>query len=211
VNNGSEPQTLAYLEQIQKRPTNSEYRGVSVIQNSENRGFIKATNQALAQVERKEHALLLNDDTQITDPFWLQRMVHILETERLDDKSIGAVGPTTNYVLGEQMVTFNHERPLLQSAKFLIGFCMLVRNDVLKRTGLLDERFGVGMNEDLDYSMRIRNNGYALAIARDVFVLHYGSQSMNRLEIDAATQEAVTRQMLVNKWGYEEVNELFQP
>jgi GT2 family glycosyltransferase len=53
-----------------------------------------------------------------------------------------------------------------------VGFCLLMRREVLDNVGLFDGRFGPGCFEDDDYSRRTRQAGYRLVIARDAFVHH---------------------------------------
>jgi O-antigen biosynthesis protein len=58
----------------------------------------------------------------------------------------------------------------------LLGFCMLVRRDVVKRIGAFDERFGLGNYEDDDYCLRARLAGFECRLAEDVFIHHTGGQ-----------------------------------
>jgi GT2 family glycosyltransferase len=48
----------------------------------------------------------------------------------------------------------------------------------------LDEAFSIGMFEDDDYALRIRQAGYRVVCAEDVFVHHYGSSSFKKLPKD---------------------------
>jgi hypothetical protein len=41
---------------------------------------------------------------------------------------------------------------------------MLVKKEVIDKIGGLDERFGMGGNDDLDYSIRIKEAGYRLKV-----------------------------------------------
>jgi GT2 family glycosyltransferase len=47
--------------------------------------------------------------------------------------------------------------------------------------GGLDERYGRGLFEDDDLAMAVRRHGWRVALARDVFVHHYGGASFSRL------------------------------
>lgn len=169
-------------------------------------GFVKATNAGLALVEPDEHVLLLNDDTKITDPYWLKRMV-----DHFDDPGVGAVGPTSNFILGTQDFRYNN-LPMAHEAPFLIGLCMLIRSSVYEKLGKLDESYGIGTNEDLDYSLAIRELGYKLIVDRTVFVWHFGSRSLMRVaeggNIDLI--QFPTRETLKKKWGEERVSSMFR-
>lgn len=169
-------------------------------------GFVKATNAGLEQVDPGEHVLFLNDDTKITDPYWLARML-----SQFDDGEVGAVGPTSNFILGTQDFRYNN-LPMAHEAPFLIGLCMLIRSEVFAKLGKLDESFGIGTNEDLDYSLAIREAGYKLIVDRTVFVWHFGSRSLVRVAPDGNLDgiQAATRETLVAKWGQPKVSAMFQ-
>jgi len=65
--------------------------------------------------------------------------------------------------------------------KLLIGFCLMLRRDILDRVGLLDEKLFLG-NDDLELSWRLRTHGLKLVVARDVFVHHKHHVSFHSLE-----------------------------
>ncbi len=199
VDNGSTDETKDYLADAQKRHSSQ----LIVHRNETNLGFVKATNQGLGYAEPGENILFLNDDTQIVDPLWLARLESNLNNE------IGAVGPVSNFVMGFQQVGLSPNIPhRTHVANFLIGFCLLVRADAFAKVGKLDERFGYGGNDDLDYSIRLREAGYKLLTDRRVFVLHYGAKSVSRIGgYDKVEKD--TRPLLVEKWGKAKVDALF--
>lgn len=203
IDNGSTDDTPEYLES--KRAwveSNRVPHSLHIISNTENLGFIRATNQGLLQLEEKEHALLLNDDTQIVDPSWLTRLAANLQN------NVGAVGPVSNFVMGLQSMSYSDRLPLGHFTNLLIGFCLLLHADAVARVGLLDERFGLGGNDDLDYSIRLQEAGFALRIERAAFVFHYGAKSISRIG-GYQIVEPATRQILVDKWGQERIDKLF--
>mgnify|MGYP002813254346 CR=1 FL=1 len=200
IDNGSTDDTVQYLADVRKRHPN-----LTVIRNETNLGFVKATNQGLNQVQPGENVLLLNDDVQVTDPLWLRRM----EDDLGDD--IGAVGPVSNFVMGLQQIGLSPQIPKPRHfTNLLIGFCVLIRSDVFQKVGLLDERFGMGGNDDLDLSIRIAEAGYKLMVERRSFILHYGAKSTGRMGEEAYKKmDADTRKELVAKWGQAKVDTLF--
>lgn len=59
---------------------------------------------------------------------------------------------------------------------FPLGACIAVRRDVLDRVGLLDEGYGMYMEEP-DFCARVRAAGYAVQIVPTVTITHHGGQS----------------------------------
>lgn len=197
VNNGSTDGTHDYLTDVCSRDSR-----ITVLDQTTNLGFIGGTNAGLATVEPGEHVLLLNDDTQVTDPDWLVKL-----RACFDDSLVGAVGPVSNYASAWQAASISYQVPkLIHSAQVLIGFCMLIRNVAFQKVGLLDDRFGDNQFEDYDYSFRLVDAGYKLLIRRDTFILHYGSQTTNR-NGDMGKKLARGKQILINKYGEQRLKE----
>lgn len=187
IDNASTDGTGDYLKkQEEQRPK------TTVILNEENLGFSKGCNIGLRRAEN-EFVVLLNPDT-VLRPMWLEGM---LGHFRHDD--VGAVGPLSNYIAGEQFVgrhvPKDGNRPrrselpfYLKShfagesleTKLLVGFCLVLRRSLLEQFGYLDEDLFLG-SEDLELSWRLRERGRRLLIARDVFVEHEGSVSFRTL------------------------------
>ena len=199
VNNGSTDGTHEYLTDVCDRDSR-----ITVLDLPENLGFIGGTNAGLATVVPGEHVLLLNDDTQVTDPDWLVRM-----RATFDDPQVGAVGPVSNYASAWQAASFSYQVPVLvHSTQVLIGFCMLIRSAAFQKVGLLDDRFGDNQFDDYDISWRLIDAGYKLMVRRDVFLLHYGNASTGKVGRNGF-QERLKRgkAILVNKWGDERLKD----
>ncbi len=203
VDNGSTDGTREWLEQIQK----SNPHIIEVIRNHTNTGFAHATNQGLSKAQG--HVLLLNNDVEFLRLGTLESMLTVLEA----DDNLGAIGPTTDMCMGPQNVNANKSYPELHKARFLIGFCMLIKENVWKQVGKLDEGFNNAGQDDLDYSIRIRQAGFGMVVLRSVFLHHMGgaSQPGGHGGGDFAQKEEAGRQVLIQKWGEDVVNELFLP
>lgn len=175
-----------------------------------NKGFVTATNAGMEFVEG--HMLWLNADCQFVRPGTIETMVNMLEKT----SGLGAIGPVSNVVMGAQNVGENAKYPPFHIARFLIGFCMLVKDRVWKEIGPLDPMLnGVG-NDDLDYSIRIRDAGYQLGILRSAFVEHYGGVAHEMLYGGYGTEkfremDGEGRRRLIEKHGEDRVNEVFLP
>jgi GT2 family glycosyltransferase len=93
----------------------------------------------------------------------------------------------------------------------LVGFCLLHRAELLREIGFLDERFGMGSYEDFDWCLRVRQAGYELYVAEDVFVSHreHAAFHGNSVRHDELLRE--NRALFVEKWcrrGLEFLDEL---
>ena len=81
-------------------------------------------------------------------------------------------------------------------------YCVAVRRDVFEKVGPLDERFGIGMFEDDDYSHRMRLAGYRVVCAEDAYVHHVGQASFKKLS--PAEYKAIwdrNQRYYEEKWG----------
>ncbi len=167
---------------------------VTLIRNSENRGFPAACNQGAAAARGKQ-ILFLNNDTLVT-PGWLRRMLECLHS----DAAVAACGPRTNRAAGAQQMT-QHYTSMLEldgwawgwsmrrwreylPAHQLIGFCLLVKRDWWERMEGFDEGYGLGNFEDTDLCWRIEQAGGKLLIANDCYIHHEGTKTFQREKID---------------------------
>jgi len=210
IDNGSAEPTRRYLQVLASRN-----RNVRVIRNDANHGFAAAANQGLAAA-MTDQLVLLNNDT-IVVPDWLARL-----TAHLADPEVALVGPITNRCGGPaqipttyrtygELLSFARERTAavhgdpLGEVPITELFCTALRRDVLEAVGPLDEQFELGMFEDDDYARRVRDLGYRVVCAEDVFVHHFGEASLGRLASEGRYGELfhANRSRFERKWGVE--------
>jgi GT2 family glycosyltransferase len=205
VDNGSTDGVGDYFESVP---------GATVLHARRNLGFAGGVN--LGMRHAKGHVLLLNSDTLLPRE-WLTRMVHAL----LSKDSIGMVGPMSNCVSGSQLIedlTFDSEEAIstyadslfktkgmsLVETDRLVGFCLLIRDQVVKQVGHFDEQFGIGNFEDDDYGVRVRKAGFRLCIAEGVFVFHYGSRTFQGMGITGQSWDTLVernQRLFEDKWS----------
>jgi GT2 family glycosyltransferase len=65
---------------------------------------------------------------------------------------------------------------------------------------MLDENFGLGFYEDDDYCIRVRQAGYKLVCAEDVFVYHRGGGSFSRIGTGTRKMMRENRRKLATKY-----------
>jgi GT2 family glycosyltransferase/SAM-dependent methyltransferase len=188
-------------------------RDVRVLTNPENRGFPAAANQGI-QAAAGRQVLLLNNDTLVTTG-WLTRLLRALHS----DARVGLAGPSSNMVSGEQQVAVSYEdldgldgfawdwgqahNRRWEKTDRLVGFCLLIRREVIDAVGLLDERFGVGCYEDDDYCRRALGAGFRAVLARDAFVHHFGGRTFVGAGVDFRAVMKKNAQLFRDKWEQE--------
>ena len=69
--------------------------------------------------------------------------------------------------------------------------------------GGLDEQFGLGFFDDDDLAVRARRAGFELAVARDVFVHHFGSRTFVGNGVDAERLLEENARRFAVKWGHD--------
>lgn len=183
VDNGSTDGTVAYLRSLSD---------VIVHENQENLGFAKGCNQGI-ELSSGDNLLFLNNDTLVT-AHWLENMLRVL----YEDEWTGMVGPVTNYSSGHQRIPvtytdigglddFAHSYCQASAGRQLqvrrlVGFCLLVKREVIDQIGGFDERYGLGNYEDDDLCLRAIRKGYRLKVVQDSFIHHIGHATMRQLK-----------------------------
>ena len=183
----------------------------------ENIGWVKGINLGIKWVQEKEPDtdifIFCNNDIVLESPGWLERLC-----KHFENPAVGAVGPTSNYVIGRQNITCNVPAVVEEETKTLVGFFLAVRKELVDELGGLEENFAsyipdypddvrenlrLGGADDLDYSRRIREAGWKLVIARDVFVWHAGSKTFKEVigEQGYSQQWQAADVAYERKWG----------
>lgn len=214
VDNGSTDGTPDYLAELRaRRDPGGHCLGVRAIRNAQNLGFGPACNQGMA-ASLGRYVVILNNDTVVTEG-WLDRMKSAAER----DSRIGVVGPRSNYVVGPQMIENVPYAPddLAGMRRFAaewsearrgrgfptaraIGLCLLIKRSVIDCVGGFDPRFGIGNFEDDDFSIRVLLAGFAIWIADDVFIHHYGSRTFSAQRVDYPALMRRNQARLLAKW-----------
>ena len=203
VDNASGDKTRRFLDGL---------KGVRVLRNRSNLGFSKAVNMGL-RAAQGEYLTVINSDVAFFEG-GLQGMAACLDS----DPGVGACGPLTNRTVGVQRIVLEPKVEKDASSlgffaqamrlKFpggafevhrLVGFCFMLRRSAYESVGLFDERFGTGCFEDLDYSLRLRQRGWKLKAAMDVFVWHRNHASFNGPE-HFHSWAVRNREVFVDKW-----------
>ena len=220
VDNASTDGTKKYLRKLQ-----TQHDNVTVVFNTENRGFSAGNNQGVEKANG-EYVLFLNNDV-LVNKGWLQNLVAAMEK----DDGIGMVGPITNYISGLQMVrdipykdvsdfpryaerVAELNKDKITPRRRIAGFAMLMDREVFKQLGGFDESFGSGNFEDDDLCLRVQKEDFAVMVHEGVYIHHFGSQTFKANKIDYNASLKKRGQRFREKWpdvDYEELLEQKNP
>ncbi len=182
----------------------AEFPWVRLVALDENPGFAVGNNVALRWATG-DVCILLNPDTELHDAA-LTALAAYLRTH----PAVGVVGPRLVNIDGTLQSAGFAPPSLFQvwydlvpwprrlyhsrlngrypdapadtayAVGFPLGACLAVRRDALDRIGLLDEAYGMYM-EELDFCARVRAAGYAVHLLPTVTVTHHGGQSTRQM------------------------------
>lgn len=180
IDNASDAETKKYLETLKA----SAALPLKLIRNEENKGFVKAVNQGLSASDAPL-LCLLNNDTLVTKG-WLEEMIAVANSST----DIGIVNPSSNN-LGQkpadgEPVALYAEKIRQNSGQSVelgaaIGFCMLIKRDLISKVGLFDEVYGMGNFEDTDFSRKAVKEGYKCVRACGAYVYHRENSSFSKV------------------------------
>lgn len=187
------------------RMVKERFPEVNLIENSQNIGFARANNQALAK-SGGDFILLLNPDTLLAAGS-IDQLTNFLG-EHPDG---GAVGPRlvqpdgtlqlsafpqptlfrefwrmfhldALYCVSQyRMKDWSLNKP--RQVDSLLGACMLMRRTALNSLGKFDEEFFV-YSEEVDLCLRMRKAGWQLYWMPESIVVHYGGKSTQQVPED---------------------------
>ena len=170
-----------------------QFRGVTVIRNTRNRGVAAGRNQGLRS-SSGDAVLLLDVDT-VVFPGAIDAMLSALQapgvgivgpklvndrgslqyTARLFPTLLGKLGRRVSlralrrFSAAEELRDWDHGSR--RDVDYVIGACQLVRREVLNSVGLLDERIFYGP-EDVDFCLRARGYGWRVLYEPRAVVQH---------------------------------------
>lgn len=177
---------------------------LTLLENPTNLGFLKSVNQVFAlAVDAKSDVIVLNSDCRIASG----ALTELISVSRLDEK-IAFCCPRSNnatiaslpheaqfedLAFSEAYERFKAASSLLPRFTFAptaVGFCILVKWQILSEFGYFDEIYGGGYQEENDLVMRANRAGYRAVLANHAFVWHQGSQSFNETEQSPSSRDA---------------------
>ena len=193
VDNGSdEPALSEYYRELQ------EHENIRVLHYDRPFNFSAINNYAAGQATGR-YLVLLNNDIQIITPGWMEEMMMYVQRE-----DVGAAGAMLYYpdrtiqhagiVLGlgadriaghafyrypKGTVGYMGRACYAQDMSAVTAACMMVRAEVYREVGGMDESYPVAFN-DVDFCLRIRRTGRLIVWTPFAEAYHYESRTRGR-------------------------------
>ena len=189
-NNSKEEETFRTYQRLEK-----QHPGTFRVVRWEGTGFnYSALNNFGEKFASGDYLLLLNNDTEVITPRWLEEMVMFAQQER-----IGCVGAKLLYPddtiqhagLGFGYLTLAahmHKNFPVANPGYMgrliyahdvygvTGACLMIRRALYEEVGGLDESFAVAFN-DVDFCVRVHKAGYQNLFTPFAMLYHYESKS----------------------------------
>lgn len=192
ADNGSVDDSLEFLRK--------EYPGIRSIEFERNHGFSGGYNRAIEQLDSR-YVVLLNSDIEVTEG-WLEPMLELMEKDLtvgacspkiLDFKNksyfeyAGAAGGFIDrfgypFCRGRIFDQLEKDQGQYDQAVDLFwgsGACLMVRTDLYRETGGLDEQFFAHM-EEIDLCWRLQRLGHRIRFIPSSRVYHVGGATLQR-------------------------------
>jgi GT2 family glycosyltransferase len=190
ADNGSTDQSIAYITQ--------HFPHIPLIRFDKNYGFTGGYNRAIAQIAT-QYTVLLNSDVEVHSG-WLQPLIAHMDmnpdtaacTPKLLSQEhpaqfeyAGAAGGFID-ILGypfcrgrilDHIETDDNQYDTTCNVFWASGACMVVRTEVYKRLGGLDDDFFAHM-EEIDLCWRMQNAGYRVQCVSAATVYHVGGGTL---------------------------------
>lgn len=202
----TDPQVRPYLAQWAATRAGR----VHLILNEENLGFPKSVNKGLATASEGEHAVLLNSDARVPAD-WASRLIAPIVrnpdvasvTPFSNDAelfSVPLICESTTLETGGDEIDALARKYVAPDIKVMLptgtGFCMALNARFLQKIPTLDEVFGRGYGEEVDWCQKASALGGVHAVAGNLFVQHLGAGSFGAPEKQALTRagdDVITR------------------
>ena len=215
-NNSKEEQTFRSYERMRK-----EHPDTLKVLTWQGKGFnYSALNNFGARYATGEYLLLLNNDTEVITPGWLEEMVMYAQQKRVgcvgakllypDDTiqhagvgfGIGGVAGHLHKYFPATSDGYMGRLNYVQDVYGDTAACLLIRKEIYDEVHGLDESYAVAFN-DVDFCVRVREAGYTNVFTPFAQLYHYESKSRG-MEDNPEKQKRFQGEVLrfQARWGY---------
>lgn len=201
IDNASVDGTRDHLSYL-KDNDNCQFK---IVFNSENKGFVRGMNQGI-EISNAPYVCLANNDLIFTKG-WLDEIISVFEC----NNRIGLINPNSNNLGAyprnrislQDYAKYLREKyhNLFVETPFCIGFCMVIKRDLINNVGGLSDEFYPIFFEDTDYSMKALKAGFLIGMAKGSYVWHKEHASFKQMGKKRQEYFDTNRMYFFKKWG----------
>jgi GT2 family glycosyltransferase len=204
VDNGSTDGSLDYLNSI---------KGIKVVKNRENKGFVKGNNQGI-DLTTDSDVVLLNNDIIVPEKDWLTKLKETADK----NKKTGIVGCRmlngegkllhagtiihTHDFWGQQIGSNQediNQYSIDREVQGIVFACAYIKRKVIEKVGLLDTDF-FSYFEDTSYCFKAREMGFKTVCCGGVTLIHYENVSTQINKVSFSDIFETSQKTFKKKW-----------
>jgi len=174
-----------------------QFPEIDLVQSEQNLGFAGGNNLGIQKAleQNFSHIMLLNNDTVVSPDFLDQMILLFNHNPQLgvvqpliywmkDRNQIWSAGGKWNAFLGRAITLLEQKKSKnlesgFQKLDWATGCCMLLKRETILKAGLLNEQYFTYF-EDVDWSLRIRKEGFEIALAPQAIIYHEAGASSKK-------------------------------
>lgn len=186
-NNSSSPEIFAYYKELEQK------ENVRVVVWDKEFNYSAINNYGI-QFAKGDYFLLLNNDTKVITPNWIEEMLANCQREQVgitgvkllypDDTiqhagciiGIGGVAGHMFVDMPKERSGYMHKASLQQNLSAVTAACMMITREAFDAAGGFTEELQVAFN-DVDLCLKVRKAGYLVVYNPFVWLYHYESKS----------------------------------
>ena len=188
VDTGSSEEVFRYYDHLK-----GHYSNVKILTWEKTFNYAAVNNYAV-QFANGEILLFLNNDTEVVNNDWFERMI-----EHVARKEVGAVGAKLYYpngtiqhaglIIGLEGIAMSLHKffprdssgyfgrlTAIQNLSAVTGACLMMRKEIFTEVGGFDEKLSLAFN-DVDLCLKIREKGYLIVWTPYVELYHHESKT----------------------------------
>ena len=192
-NNSTDPETFRYYRRLKKQFESVPQMTLRLLRYEGTFNYSKINNFGAAHATG-DYLLLLNNDTEVITPDWIEQMLGYCQRE-----DVGAVGAKLLYpdetvqhcgvVVGlggfaghiltgklREDAGYMGRLRAIHDVSAVTGACLMTKKSLYDKLGGLDEKLTVALN-DIDYCLKVRGTGALIVQNPGAELFHYESKS----------------------------------
>lgn len=212
----------AILNQIKKY----KFLTYQFILNQKRLGYIKSINKGITKALQNEsqYIVLMHNDIQVSynwqnlllnlknnivatcpltnSQYNTQQNFRYIRTNKILQNFPQSFQKCKTLTINEKLEIYKNKNILLNKQTFIPDFfCIAFKAQIFKHLGLLDQSFGQGFGQNIDFIYKIYNNNYNIAFIPSVYIPHIGRTTFKDLYPVKQLNKQIALRLKLNKFN----------